>query len=254
LTTTDKPPIPWRRIFVESATIVISILLAFSIDAWWAERKERIEEHEILQSLQTEFAANRDEVASVVLVHEEALRYAAALMKLSDDEILALSDDQVERYVRYLAHPRTFDAVRGTVDALTSSGRLEILGDRELREALMTFVNILEDAEEDREYMFQWAMIVWQEVARNGGPFWSGSQNRSRQECLDLPLESGCDISNAMSYLPAATPEDLLRLRRNTTLMAYVNQGHENAARYVSEVRGAQQQIDAILLHLETSL
>jgi hypothetical protein len=53
-----------------------------------------------------------------------------------------------------------------------------------------------------------------------------------------------------MSYLPAATAGDLLRLRRNTMLMAYVNKGHENAARYVSEVRVAQKQVDAILRRL----
>ena len=38
--------IPWKRISVEAAAIVASILLAFAIDAWWAELAEDRDEHE----------------------------------------------------------------------------------------------------------------------------------------------------------------------------------------------------------------
>ncbi len=251
---TTSQNLQWKRIAVEAAAIVGSILLAFSIDAWWDERKERVEEEEILRSLQIEFEANRDEAVSVLLVHENALQYAAKLMNLSEDEILALSEREVERHIRYFAHPRTFDAVRGSVDALTSSGKLGILQDRELREALTTFVNVLEDAMEDREYMFQWAMIVWKEVASNGGPYMKGPEDGSIEGCVDSPSDSGCYISNSMSFLPAATAEDLLRLRKNTILMAYVNRNHANSARYASEIRKAQNQIEIILKLLGQSL
>lgn len=251
---TSKQSIPWARISVEAVAIIVSILLAFAIDAWWDERRERIEERKILQSLLIEFLANRDDAASVVRVHENALRYAAELAALSDSEILALTEDEVERHIRYFAHPRTFDAVRGSVDALTSAGKLGLLQDRELREALTTFVNILEDAQEDREYMFEWAMIVWQEAAKDGGPYWIGAEDFTREECIDQPALPGCNISNAMIFLPVATPEDLLRFRNNRILMGYVNRSHGNSARYMVEVKAAQAQIDTILELLEKNL
>lgn len=251
---TNKQDIPWKRLSVEAAAVVASILLAFAIDAWWDERIEHVEEKEILQSLLVEFEVNRDEAASVVLVHEMSLQSTARLMNLTDDEILALSGDEVERYLRYFANPRTFDAVRGSVDALTNSGKLGILQARELREALTTFINILEDATEDRQYMFQWSMMVWSEVARNGGPYRRRVGSRTTEECVNLPLDSGCYISKSMAYLPAATPQDLLRLRNNTTLMGYVNRGKENSMRYASEIRQAQSQIETILRLLEQSL
>jgi len=31
--------IPWKRLSVEAAAIVASILLAFAIDAWWGDRQ-----------------------------------------------------------------------------------------------------------------------------------------------------------------------------------------------------------------------
>jgi len=33
-----KPQIPWLRVFVEGVVIVGSILMAFGIEVWWAER------------------------------------------------------------------------------------------------------------------------------------------------------------------------------------------------------------------------
>jgi hypothetical protein len=45
---TETQSIPWKRLSVEAAAIVVSILLAFAIDAWWDDRNERIEEAEIL--------------------------------------------------------------------------------------------------------------------------------------------------------------------------------------------------------------
>lgn len=38
---TESRIIHWKRIAVEAAAIVISILLAFAIDAWWVEKKDR---------------------------------------------------------------------------------------------------------------------------------------------------------------------------------------------------------------------
>ncbi len=50
--------IAWGRLVAESAAIVVSILLAFTIDAWWADRKDRVEEVRILEALKAEFEDN----------------------------------------------------------------------------------------------------------------------------------------------------------------------------------------------------
>jgi hypothetical protein len=243
--------IPWKRIAVEATAIVASILLAFAIDAWWDDRQERFEEKEVLESLYIEFVANRSAAASVISSHELALQSVATLSQLDQEEILSLSAEEVEQHARFFANPKTFDAVRGSVDALTSAGKLGILQDRELREALTTFVNILDDAVEDRGYMAQTSMTVWNEVARNGGPWRTRVGGLTVEDCIASPQRMGCYISNALGYLPAATPQDLLRLRNNTVFMGYVNQNKINAIRYASEVRQAALQIEIILKLLE---
>lgn len=54
--------IPWKRITVEGATIVVSILLAFAIDAWWDERNQASANQEQLSRVAAEFRANTEEL------------------------------------------------------------------------------------------------------------------------------------------------------------------------------------------------
>ena len=54
----DASQIPWKSITVESVAIVVSILLAFAIDAWWEERQERRFEQEALVSLKSEYESH----------------------------------------------------------------------------------------------------------------------------------------------------------------------------------------------------
>lgn len=243
-----------KGLVVEGVAIVLSILLAFAIDAGWDERKERAEEREVLESLSIEFEANRDEVASVISTHERAIQSVAKLMELREDEILALPAEAVAEMIRFLANPRTFDAVRGSVDALTSSGKLGILQDRELRQALTTFVNILDDAVEDRYYLAQTSMTVWNEMARNGGPWRTNASGITAEDCVGPHPHRACYINEVLAYLPAATAQDLLRLRNNTVLMGYVNRNKINAARYAAETRQAEIQIESVLRLLEENL
>ena len=52
---TETKTIPWKRLAVEAAAIVVSILLAFGIDAWWDARNDVVEEREILIGLEIEY-------------------------------------------------------------------------------------------------------------------------------------------------------------------------------------------------------
>ena len=56
----DDNAIAWRRVTLEGAVIVISILLAFAIDAWWEERNAREAELEQLVRVTQELEANTE--------------------------------------------------------------------------------------------------------------------------------------------------------------------------------------------------
>ena len=63
--------ISWRRILVEGLVIVVSILLAFGIEAWWQERGDRTAELEALVGLHAEFTAIRERLEGDTLFRGE---------------------------------------------------------------------------------------------------------------------------------------------------------------------------------------
>lgn len=63
---TEPRRIPWESIAVEAAAIVVSILLAFAIDAWWTEKKESEVEHVALQALRADFVSSQEQLAVVL--------------------------------------------------------------------------------------------------------------------------------------------------------------------------------------------
>ena len=250
----ETQKIPWKRLSIEAAAIVVSILLAFAIDAWWNEQQERAEEREVLESLYAEFEANREEAAAVISFHDREIQSIETLMELTQDEILALPAETVEVMVSSFAMARTFDAVRGSIDALYSAGKLGILRDRELREALTTFVNIVDDAVEDANYLGQSSITVWNEIVRNGGPWRTKFGDVTAEECA-VPLPPAiCYINDALDFLPVATPQDLLRLRNNALLMGYVYQNKVDVVFYSGEIRDVQNRIESVLRLLEENL
>jgi hypothetical protein len=141
--------IPWKRIAVEGAVIVVSILLAFAIDAWWDERKERIDEAEILLGLKSEFSRYRDELAEGIEYHANSGYLTAELMAATrhgswNSETLA-----VDEALATLADTKTHDFGGGVLDALISAGRLEVISDYELRIKLASWRQVFYEIRDD---------------------------------------------------------------------------------------------------------
>ena len=145
----------WRRRISEGLAIVVSILLAFAIDALWDDRQERLEEQEVLAALLADFQLNKVEAAEVIQTHEFGRQRVAVLAQMTVADVGALSNDKVVEILVAIANPRTFDPVRGTIDSLIGGGQLGIIRDRELRKSLTSFINLSDDTKEDAAYVTQ---------------------------------------------------------------------------------------------------
>ena len=114
---TRAQEVPWLRLGAESVVIVGSILLAFAIDAWWADRQVRAEEQRILLSLTAEFEFN------LALIERE-LEYRHAVVS----SILKIFDASAEEAI---LEPETVDQLIGDVtwwgEAEFSTGAIESL-------------------------------------------------------------------------------------------------------------------------------
>ncbi len=221
---------------MEGAVIVVSILLAFGIDAMWAERQLRLEEREAIVALRADFNANLESVDRIIAAHLLFRERISTLNRLSPEDIRALPQESISAIILAMANPWTFDPVTSTTEALLSSGKLGILRDQELRGSIITFLGLLSDLEEDTEYMTQGAVDLWRLEYRHGGP-WS-----------DPATEVGYHGAvGGLDFVPLATAEDLLNVRADPELMGSSRRFHINVAYYLSELNHIRDQIIVIL-------
>ena len=141
----DKQIIQWKRISVEAAAIVASILLAFAIDAWWADQ-----------------ADERDELESLSLIHRDLLEaeeqlsdyiaYAQYAAESAINAYVALSrpGPYDRKYIRtelFRVDRRTLRIPRAAYKDLLSTGNLRIIEDRQLRDSIIRFYEDMERTE-----------------------------------------------------------------------------------------------------------
>ena len=124
----------WKRITVEGAAVVLSILLAFWIDAWWEDRQERSEEQIVLATLLTELRSaqairtGNDEYFSAII---ESCR---KLLQFARNPMDNVSDRQIDLWLNdttWSASSLTIDA--SVLDSLHSSGDIVLVANNELR-------------------------------------------------------------------------------------------------------------------------
>ena len=152
---TETQKIPWNRLAVEAVAIVVSILLAFSIDAWWDTQKDVAEEREILVGLEAEFV---DLSARLVRLSKSNRERTALIEEYLSDSAGEMSPDSIEQLFVYAFLVNVLDQ-GGALDALLASGRLEKFAARDIRVRLAKWPDWLEDMHTNdlsfRDYAFR---------------------------------------------------------------------------------------------------
>jgi len=210
----DTQKIQWKRLSVEAAAIVTSILLAFSIDAWWENRLERIEELRILDTLRAEFLSNIESIPSYIERHQISADYTKELLDL----MRAAEPGSTLRYAaaklaRVLAHSTT-NPHSGALDAILQSGELRYLSNPAIRERLAAWPRLVVDATENEDLLVNlWYpkligalanVVDLSKLPDRAGPCW------------EYPTPDQCAANE-------------IRLPRDTEVMAYLVQTGEYA-------------------------
>jgi len=127
--------IPWARLAVEAAAIVVSILLAFAIDAWWGDRAERQQEVQALVRLRGDFneTARVLEVARARHLHQQAgLDAMFSLIPAAGDP--PNSYQIPDPVLMGMSGTERFMPPLGAVSSLINSGEIRLRGDPPLAE------------------------------------------------------------------------------------------------------------------------
>jgi hypothetical protein len=149
----------WRPALLDGFAVLVGILLAFGIDAWWDLNAERARGQAYLTAVRDELVSNRavleadlDTLDSWVRLSERHLR------TIISPGAPAPSRDSVLEMVWRTGPQRPTPIARTAIDDLLSSGGFQFIESAALRRAIAEYDRALErDAEEQqviRDYFF----------------------------------------------------------------------------------------------------
>ena len=144
-----RSAIPWRRILVESAAVVLSILLAFLIDASWDARQQAQRERELLQGLLTDFEASRPGLEDRLDLARRMANGTGQFLGLVAGKPLPATVIVPDSLMFSVLGGPTFEPATNTLDAALASGEIEIIRSSRLRSELAQWRRALADTGED---------------------------------------------------------------------------------------------------------
>ena len=130
--------IPWKRLTVEAGAIVVSILLAFSIDAWWDGIQEREDEDVILTTMLVEFQEIQKNIDDIKDYQGAILQSAYRLAEIAESPAEDIDEEEVNLLVEdqtWVASPENFAAPK--LNAIIARGDISLVSNRDLRRRLL---------------------------------------------------------------------------------------------------------------------
>ena len=135
------------RLAAEAFVVIISILAAFAIDAWWDAQQEAVLERELLTTLRDSFEENRRQARLVVGEAETQQTFIGRFIDMSAEEASELPPDSVYLFLESLWRPNYVrpdpdgpqygpDLNNTALLATLDAGRLSLLSDARLLVAL----------------------------------------------------------------------------------------------------------------------
>lgn len=205
----------WRRLVAESAAIIASILLAFTIDAWWADRSIGIQTNELLRDLEAEWTSELDRIDSVLT---QFRRYRTTISQLYDPSQQSSAVDSEEKALQlYRAHRwSTFKPSTAALDIVLENG-LNNIDDDAVRRAISAWHSVLEEPVPEQEALYRLTFDTMREVRQNIA------------HRLGLPVTDALDPAPLSWYgddagrlaLAIFSDDDFLRIQRHVMDIAY---------------------------------
>ena len=148
--TRRSPGRSFAGLAIEGLLIVVSILLAFALEAWWAAQQEIATELELLRQLESEVAANAVELDRLRGRHEGVTNALTELLALSGPSAIpAIPNDSIARLVETATWTWTYDPGTGVLASLLASGQLALIRNDSLRAQLAAWPALVADVQEN---------------------------------------------------------------------------------------------------------
>ena len=140
----------------EIVLVVIGILIALQINNWNENRKDNLVEQQLLKALLIEFKANLNTLDEVIASNDSNIKNSVLLGQYTGPTLPNYDETELSQLLVgiFKIEPR-FSPTQGTVQEIINSGKLSILKDSKLREALSDWQSTLEKVKRQEDYVVE---------------------------------------------------------------------------------------------------
>ena len=141
----------WTAVAIDFVIVVAGVVIGFQVTAWGTERAARADEQALLRGLRAEFADALDDLGAQAEKHARIERDVTAILDAlaRAEQDGASSAAVADTTLAWALVPTTTQFSQGVLDGMLATGRLQIIRDDELREALAEWAGVLADVTED---------------------------------------------------------------------------------------------------------
>jgi len=189
-----------RRLLIEGAVIVGSILLAFAIDAWWDEHKRDTEVLEVLRLVELETVTNLANLKVSISHHEDIV---TAIETAHDNQSIESNAGDA------VIDVEVFEPISDALKTLVSTGMLSAIGDVDLRIALSAFDSMAKDLAEKELAALRFRDAARRRIASLGQPIYAMDELQTSN-----PVYTDIEILNLLAMRATEEYESIESGRR----------------------------------------
>jgi hypothetical protein len=164
----ESPPRSPRALLTEGAVIVVSILLAFAVDAAWDRHLQRQQFEEDLEQVREQLVVDLDGLNGAIEDSESALERLDMFMGLSPSALAALEPDSIEYALNGLRLRGIYDQSGLSVEAFVRDGRVSLVDDPLARVLIRIWSSLEEELSEDFAAVVATDPLIQQVTATHG--------------------------------------------------------------------------------------
>jgi len=145
----------WFAVFVELIVVVAGLLLAFQIDRWWEQQRERTQEAEYVARLTVDVESDIPVIQQAIELAKLRKGMADLLMRVAETPIAA--DEHPMHFIAAVQQAAfTYSPLltNHTFDDMRSTGNLRLLREAEIKKALFSYYNFDQDQKQYRPLQF----------------------------------------------------------------------------------------------------
>lgn len=142
--------VSWTRLLAEGGAIVISILFAFAIDAWWQQRQEQVADHAHLVGVYEELSSHKKLMSEAIKAHDVTLVHGTRLLEIISQPGKTDAEAEIPKLINGLLNFYQINAPFGSLETAIASGAIARMRDTRLASSLVSWPTAIEDILEEQ--------------------------------------------------------------------------------------------------------